>query len=77
MKAGRRAGGRRRSLDRTNLMSDDQSISPPQTPPSLWRRRLLIAADMFPEGSSARWLTAAERDDLAREDVTSGLLTLV
>ena len=29
-----------------------------------------------PEGSSARWLTAAERDDLAREDVTSGLLTL-
>jgi len=30
-----------------------------------------------PEGSSARWLTVAERDDLAREDVTSGLLTLV
>lgn len=30
-----------------------------------------------PEGSSARWLTAAERDDLAREDVTSGLFTLV
>jgi DNA repair protein SbcC/Rad50 len=29
-----------------------------------------------PEGFSARWLTAAERDDLAREDVTSGLLTL-
>lgn len=30
-----------------------------------------------PEGSSARWLTAAERDDLVREDVASGLLTLV
>jgi DNA repair protein SbcC/Rad50 len=30
-----------------------------------------------PEGSSARWLTEAERDDLVREDVASGLLTLV
>jgi len=30
-----------------------------------------------PKGSSARWLTAAERDDLTRADVTSGLLTLV
>jgi DNA repair protein SbcC/Rad50 len=30
-----------------------------------------------PEGSSARWLTAAERDNLVKEDVASGLLTLV
>jgi len=34
-------------MDRTNLMSDDQSIAPPQTPPSLWRRRLLIAAEVL------------------------------
>ena len=30
-----------------------------------------------PEGSSARWLDAAERDALVREEVTSGLLSLV
>jgi exonuclease SbcC len=30
-----------------------------------------------PEGSRARWLTAAERDELVREEVASGLLTLV
>jgi DNA repair protein SbcC/Rad50 len=30
-----------------------------------------------PEGSAARWLDAAERDALVREDVTSGLLRLV
>jgi exonuclease SbcC len=30
-----------------------------------------------PEGSSARWLNPAERDALVREDVTSGLLSLV
>jgi DNA repair protein SbcC/Rad50 len=30
-----------------------------------------------PEGSSARWLNAAERDALVREEVTSGLLSLV
>jgi DNA repair protein SbcC/Rad50 len=30
-----------------------------------------------PEGSSARWLDGAERDALVREEVTSGLLSLV
>ncbi len=30
-----------------------------------------------PEGSSARWLNAAERHALVREEVTSGLLSLV
>jgi DNA repair protein SbcC/Rad50 len=30
-----------------------------------------------PDGSSARWLTPAERDALARQEVTSGLLNLI
>ena len=30
-----------------------------------------------PDGSTARWLTAAERDALVRDEVASGLLTLV
>ena len=30
-----------------------------------------------PEGSSVRWLTAGERDALARQEVTSGLLNLI
>jgi exonuclease SbcC len=33
--------------------------------------------ERHPEGSRARWLTAAERDELVREEVASGLLTLV
>ena len=30
-----------------------------------------------PDGSSIRWLTTAERDTLARQEVTSGLLNLI
>jgi DNA repair protein SbcC/Rad50 len=30
-----------------------------------------------PEGSSARWLSAAERDALVRQEVTGGLLSLL
>ena len=30
-----------------------------------------------PEGSSARWLDAAERDALVRQEVAGGLLSLV
>ena len=30
-----------------------------------------------PDGSSVRWLTPAERDALARQEVTSGLLNLI
>ena len=37
----------------------------------------VMCVERRPEGSRARWADAAERDALVREEVTSGLLSLV
>jgi exonuclease SbcC len=37
----------------------------------------VIWVERQPGGSSARWLTSSERDALARQDVTGGLLNLI